>query len=137
MKRVKAYRTIFAESLESIDFSNLGRHWTVCEVAAENVDIRFNGITDLDNLEKFIVSAWVNVENIDFHATTVSKENHPEEEECVIDENVELIIEVDGEELKGNTGTRGHEWLDNVSYDHETKKEEILSDWKEWIEYKN
>jgi len=110
-------RLITAKTLESIDFNNLGNHFTV-EGNEPAIAMNLNHLS-ADASEGNIFYVYIETDSINNEATTISNENHPSEKEVVTNENSEVkVIEVLDEDFNviasdfiANTGTRTHEWV--------------------------
>ena len=110
-------RIITAETLESIDFNNLGNHFTV-EGNEPAIAMKLNHLS-ADASEGNLFYVYIETKSINEEATAISNEEHPDEKEVVTIPNSEVkVIEVLNDafevvdfDFTANTGTRVHEWV--------------------------
>ena len=95
------YRAIFAESIEDIDFDNLGQSFAQYASLAEKFASQW-----FHRGNYFIIEAKVTENQINISQTNGQWNSHDykDEGEIVLNENEEINITVDGEEMIANTG---------------------------------
>lgn len=120
------YRAIFADSVEDIDFDNLGQSFAQDESLAESFAEDFLGSRG----DYFMIEAEVTADQINIEQTSAQwlSKDWAGEGEVVLNENVEINIKVDGEEMTANTGFCRYE-------DDETRPRPIECDESEITDY--
>ena len=113
-------RLITANSLEEIDFSNLGNHFTV--EGNEPAIAKTLEHLSADASEGKIFYIYVETDSINVEATELSNNEHSDEKEFVTIEDSEIQVievlndcfEVVASNFNANTGTRMHEWAKSI-----------------------
>jgi hypothetical protein len=137
--KIKVYRGIKLNDVSDLDMNNLGVHFTAEPSVANSMDNWMTSLNKTGN-ELFIISAWIDVDDINFPATLNSNSDYPREYEIVMDKNVKLKIDVEdnyGEVVlsnaSANTGTRQDGWVSEIgdNYTHSDYIEFLnsLHDW--------
>lgn len=110
MKTFKIYRAIFAESIEDIDYDNLGQSFAQDASLVEDFARGRDRVSTLENY--FVIEAEVTAENIDIAQTNGQwLGEYANEGEVVLESNQEIKVRVfqDDEEILirvANTGFR-------------------------------
>lgn len=101
MKTYTIYRAIFAESIEDIDFDNLGQSFAQDDSMAENFAIQW-----VVRGSYFMVEAEINEAQINIAQTNAqwNSKDWGNEGEVVLNENEEISIIVDDNKMTANTG---------------------------------
>lgn len=120
------YRVIFADSIEDIDFDNLGQSFAQDESLAESFAEDFLGSRG----NYFMIEAEVTADQINIAQTNAQwlSKDWAGEGEIVLNENEEININIDGEEMTANTGFCRYE-------DDETRPLPIECDESEITDY--
>ena len=109
MKLYRVSRAIFAESIEDIDFENIGINWAIDANAADDFALQFKGSRG----KYFVFEAIVNESQIDIAQTNGQwNSEHSYENEVVLKEyeDIEVFLMDDemllptGEKYSANTG---------------------------------
>ena len=144
MRKIKVYRGIMADSIESIDLGNLGVHWSADQYFADGAGKGEN--TKLSDAklgsQNFILSTWVELESVNFDATVESNNEYPHEYEIVLSQNLYIEVEINDDfgyvvfTGKANTGTRSDDWA-NKSYGNAYSDfENLVNSLSEWADVK-
>jgi len=133
MKTYYIYRAIFADSIEDIDFDNLGQSFAQDGSLAENYAIGKDRVTDGSY---FIIEAKVNDSNIDIAQTNGQWESeYKDEGEVVLESHQEIEVTVyqDNEELITRTANTGV----HRDVSDETRANPVECDTEEITDYLN
>jgi len=91
--KLELYRVIFLYKITDFDDTNLGNFWSNFEVDDYIIDkmISESPITDIDNKEPYIITAFYNKNDIDYYNTITNRFLFPDEEEINIKDNTKEI----------------------------------------------
>lgn len=115
-------RKIWVNSLEEIDFQNVGNHWTV---EGNEAAVGMMTSTQLNGEDQDGEFFWLYVDGeyeIDEAATEESNLNHPAEKEVILKRGQDIVItevfdssfRVVATNVPANTGDRVAEWVRNL-----------------------
>lgn len=113
------WRTIFADSINEIDFQNFGCHWTKDEFYSIGIEFTSNDISDRKRKGKaqFQFKTIISLDQVNISATKKSNADFPSESECVLKQKIILnnVILLNRKEqykpFKVNIGTRISNWI--------------------------
>ena len=117
--KLTIYRAIYLNSVNEIDKSNFGCHWTKDEFYANSIEFMYNDISEKGRQGKtqFLFKTEVDKSQIDKIATIKSNKKYSTESECVLKSNTVLkeVFLIYPKEyfqsLSANTGTRYDKWV--------------------------
>lgn len=141
--KILIWRGINADTIDDIEFDNLGVHWSVDRNVAETMDTYMSTDPNKKSGDLFVISSFIDVNDINTDATVESNSEHPNEYEIVVNKNVQLDIDVynmSGDLLlsdhRGNSGDRSDRWVE-ADYNHTPDEfDRLMMSFYEWADTK-
>jgi hypothetical protein len=116
---MKIYRAIYLNSIDELDKSNFGCHWTKDEHYAYSIEFMYNDISEKGRKgnSQFLFMTKIDEKQINELATIKSNKEYSTENECVLKTNIilkELFLIFPEKKIlpfSVNTGTRYNKWV--------------------------